>query len=247
MINLDVFAKYERRKLKAGTVLFRENDPGDAMFVILSGRIAILKRVMEHVDKTLAVLDAGEYFGEMSLLLKADRTATARAVDDTELVEVTRETFKRVLQEHYEVGVNLLIQLAHRLEKANEEAILAALELELSKRKPTSFVAALNPSQQVIIATGSFDADKMQQVFRLRKEVQWDRDTHALLSLVRPGQTQEALIYVLQTDNIRELIKLTTAFQGLVHWNISLAISAEDDLTDELLLPEQQSSNTQPL
>jgi len=238
MMNLDVFAKYERRKLKAGTILFRENDPGDAMFVILSGRVAILKRVMEKVDKTLAILDAGEYFGEMSLLLKADRTATARVIEDAELVEVTRETFKRVLQEHYEIGVNLLIQLAHRLEKANEEAILAALELELSKRKPTSFLPALEPSNQVIVASGSFEARNMQQVLRLRKNLQWEHETHMLLALIKPGQTQDAIIYILQTDDVRELIKLTSVFQGLVHWNISVAISADDGMAEGLLLKQ---------
>lgn len=236
MMNLDVFAKYERRKLKAGTVLFRENDPGDAMFVILKGRIAILKRVMENVDKTLAILDAGEYFGEMSLLLKADRTATARVIEDAELVEVTRDTFKKVLQEHYEIGVNLLIQLAHRLEKANEEAILAALELELSKRKPATYLPSLEALRQVIVATGSFEACDMKQVLALRKNLQWERETDVLLALIKPGQTQDALIYILQTNDVRELIKLTTVFQGLVHWNISVAVSADDSMAEELLL-----------
>jgi CRP-like cAMP-binding protein len=235
MMNLDVFAKYERRKLKAGTVLFRENDPGDAMFVILKGRVAILKRVMENVDKTLAILDTGEYFGEMSLLLKADRTATARILEDAELVEVTRDTFKQVLQEHYEIGVNLLIQLAHRLEKANEEAILAALELELSKRKPATYLSSIEASRQVIVATGSFDAGDMQQVLALRKNLQWERETEVLLALIKPGQTQDALIYILQTADVRELIKLTTVFQGLVRWNISVAVSADDGMAEELL------------
>jgi CRP-like cAMP-binding protein len=236
-MDLEVFAKYERRKVKAGTILFRENDPGDAMFVILSGRVAILKRVMERVDKTLAILDTGEYFGEMSLLLKADRTATAKIVEDAEIVEVTRDTFKQVLQEHYEIGVTLLIQLAHRLEKANEEAILSALELELSKRKPVSYLPSLLPSQHVIVATGSFEFRSMQQVFRLQKTMQWEPETHVLLALVKPGQTQDALIYILQTDDVRELLKLTTTFQGLVQWNISVAVPLEDGLT-EVFLPE---------
>jgi len=232
MMNLDVFAKYERRKLKAGTILFRENDPGDAMFVILSGRVAILKRVTENVDKTLGILDAGEYLGEMSLLLKADRTATARVIEDAELVEMTRNTFQQLLQEHYEIGINLLIQLAHRLQKANQEAILAALELELSKRKPESYLQALEPSQQVIVATGSFEAAHMRKVLKLRKDLQWERETTVLLTLIKPGQTQDALIYILHTDDMRELIKLTTVFQGLVHWNISVAMS-DDGMIEE--------------
>jgi signal-transduction protein with cAMP-binding, CBS, and nucleotidyltransferase domain len=190
---------------------------------------------MEKIDKTLGILEAGEYFGEMSLLLKADRTATAKAVEDTVLVKLTRDTFRQLLQEHFEVGVNLLIQLAHRLEKANEEAILAALELELSRRKPTAFLPTLLPLEQVVIATGSFDAKNMQEVFRLRKQLQWSPDTNVLLGLIKPGQSKEALLYILQTDDIRELIKLTTCFNGLVQWDISIAVAADEELAKEFL------------
>lgn len=239
MMNLEFFEKYERQSFKVGTIIFRENDPGDAMYVILSGRIAILKRVVEKIDKTLAILEPGEYFGEMSLLLKADRTATARAIEDAVLVKLTRDSFRHVLQEHFEVGVNLLIQLAHRLEKANEEAILAALELELSKRKPPAYLPTLLPSEQVIIATGSFAAGNMKEVFRLRKGIRWDRDTSVLLNLIKPGEEEDALMYILQTDDVRELIKLTTGFKGLVTWKISIAIAADEGFAEDFLKEEE--------
>ena len=212
-MHLEIFDKYERKIVKSGAVIFRENDPGDVMYIIFSGRVAISKQVMEKVTKMLNVLEAGEYFGEMSLLLKASRTATARAIEDTELIEISRDKFKLVLQEHYEVGVNLLIQLAHRLEKANEEAILAALELELSKRKPTSYLSTVLPSEQVIVATGSFEAKNLQEILRLRKELYWDRETNVIASLIKPGQLQDALLYILQTDDIREVMKLTACFK----------------------------------
>ena len=233
-MNLEFFEKYEWEKVPAGTIIFRENDPGDAMYIITSGRVAILKRVMEKVDKTLGILEAGEYFGEMSLLLKADRTATARAIEDTEIVKLTRDTFRELLQEHFEVGINLLIQLAHRLEKANEEAILSALELELSKRKPRPYLSTLLPEEQVIVATGSFEARDMQDVLRLRKELHWDRNTNVIVSLIKPGQVCDALVYIIQTDEVREVMKLTACFKNLVQWKISLAVSADDELIDEL-------------
>jgi CRP-like cAMP-binding protein len=239
IMDLATFEKYERQNLAADTIIFRENDPGDAMYVILSGRVAIVKRVMDKVEKTLAILEAGEYFGEMSLLLKADRTATAKTVDDSVVVKLTRETFKRLLQEHFEIGVNLLIQLAHRLEKSNEEAILAALELELSKRKPAAYLPAVEPAVHVIIASGSFAAQDMETVFRLRKTLQWAQETNVLLSLVRPGQVQDGLIYIFQTDDARELLKLTTNLQGLVEWNISLAVAADENFGEVMMKYEQ--------
>ena len=238
-MHLEIFDSYERRVVKAGTTIFRENEPGDIMYIIFSGRVAISKQVMEKVSKTLNILEAGEYFGEMSLLLKADRTATARAIEDTELIEISREKFRSVLQEHYEVGVNLLIQLAHRLEKANEEAILAAFELELSKRKPASYLSTVLPSEQVIVATGSFEAKNLQEILKSRREIHWDRETNVIASLIKPGQIQDALMYILQTDDIREVMKLTACFKELVQWNISLAVSTDADLLDNLLIEEE--------
>ncbi len=234
-MHLEIFDKYERKAVKTGTIIFRENDHGDVMYIIFSGRVAISKRVMEKIDKTLNVLEAGEYFGEMSLLLKADRTATARAIEDSELIEISRDKFKLILQERYEVGVNLLIQLAHRLEKANEEAILAALELELSKRQPIPYLSPVLPSEQVIVATGSFEAKNLQEILQLRKDLYWDRETNVVASLIKPGQVHDALIYILQTDDIREVMKLTSCFKELVQWNISLAVSTDDELIDNIL------------
>jgi CRP-like cAMP-binding protein len=231
-MGLDIFEKYERRTVKAGTIIFQENSPGDVMYIIISGCIAISKRVMENVDKTLNILEAGEYFGEMSLFLRGDRTATAKAVEDSVLVELTLDKFKQLLQEHLEVGMNLLFQLAQRLEKVTEEAILLALELELSKRKPSLYPPTGLPTEQMIIATGSFAAKDRQEVLRLRKELHWNRDTHVIASLIKPGQLHNALIYIIQTDKIREIMKLTSCFKDLVQWDISLAVPAESELLD---------------
>ena len=231
-MELELFEKYERQTVAAGTIIFRENEPGDAMYVIERGRVAISKRVTENIEKTLGILEAGEYFGEMSLLLKAERTATAQAIEETVMVRLTRDNFKELLQKDVEVGCNLLMQLSHRLEKANEEAILAALELELSKRKPLPDFSTVRHGEQVIVAAGSFQAAALPEVLRLRKELQWARDTTVIASLFKPGQCQDALMYILQTDDLREVLKLTACFKALVQWQISLAVSAESELLD---------------
>jgi len=88
-MNLEVYKDYERLSVKTGTIIFREKDPADVMYVIISGRVSISKQVMEGIDKTLSVLEEGEYFGEMSLLLKANRSATVTAMEDTELVKLS--------------------------------------------------------------------------------------------------------------------------------------------------------------
>jgi CRP-like cAMP-binding protein len=69
------------RKLKSGQVLFQEGDPGDAMYVVLGGRILISKHIPGAGEEALAFLERGDYFGEMALIDSAPRSAQARAHD----------------------------------------------------------------------------------------------------------------------------------------------------------------------
>ncbi len=68
-------------ELKAGEVIFEEGDAGDEMFVIQSGTVEIVKK-RKGVEKPLATLEKGDFFGEMSILENLPRTAKARAVTD---------------------------------------------------------------------------------------------------------------------------------------------------------------------
>ncbi len=69
------------RKLKGGQILFLEGDPGDAMYVVLEGRILISKFIPGAGEEALAFLERGDYFGEMALIDRAPRSAQARAHD----------------------------------------------------------------------------------------------------------------------------------------------------------------------
>jgi CRP/FNR family cyclic AMP-dependent transcriptional regulator len=69
------------RKLKGGQIVFHEGDPGDAMYVVLEGRILISKFIPGAGEEALAFLERGDYFGEMALIDRAPRSAQARAHD----------------------------------------------------------------------------------------------------------------------------------------------------------------------
>jgi len=71
----------KERKLKPGQILFHEGDPGDAMYVVLGGRILISKFISGAGEEALAFLERGDYFGEMALIDQAPRSAQARAHD----------------------------------------------------------------------------------------------------------------------------------------------------------------------
>uniref|UniRef100_A0A7C4UBR4 Crp/Fnr family transcriptional regulator n=1 Tax=candidate division WOR-3 bacterium TaxID=2052148 RepID=A0A7C4UBR4_UNCW3 len=85
--------------LKQGEILFREGDPGEEMFLIKKGEIKITKKIGDE-DKVLAILKEGDFFGEMAIIDKAPRSATAIASTDTELIVVDREAFLKQVKEN---------------------------------------------------------------------------------------------------------------------------------------------------
>jgi zinc transporter ZupT len=88
------------RQLKAGEILFRAGDPGDALYIVARGTVEVLTNGLpgaETPGSAIAVLGEGHAFGEMSLLSGGRRTATIRTVTDTDLLEIGKEDFDRLV------------------------------------------------------------------------------------------------------------------------------------------------------
>jgi CRP-like cAMP-binding protein len=221
--------RYKRRHVPAGTTLCQEGDFGNTMYFVVQGSLQISKRVIQGADKVIATLSAGQYAGELSLLTGAQRNATIHAVEETEVVEIDQEAFLQLIHEQPRVGLDLMRQLAHRLHATTEELILTALEVALAQRKPSR--VALRSQRLRFIATGSFLGEKAAEVLRLATEQAPLANSPALVaSLIRPGRTQDALIYVLETDDPSDLLELITPFMGLVQWDIAPVLELDDAL-----------------
>ena len=108
------------RDFPAGTVLFREGDPGGEMFVIQHGKVSISARV-GAVEKVLSTLGHGEFFGEMSILNRAPRSATAACVEDCQLLVVDARTFEAMVRANSEIAVRMIQKLAGRLAEADRQ------------------------------------------------------------------------------------------------------------------------------
>lgn len=118
MAGADLFARFGR-SFDQGAVLFREDEPGDTMFVIQQGQVRISKTGREG-PKTLAVLGAGEFFGEMAILNAKPRTATAEALTPLRVLVIDAKTFSQMIVSNTEIAVRLITKLARRLDSANE-------------------------------------------------------------------------------------------------------------------------------
>ena len=102
-----------------GTVLFREGDPGAEMFIILAGSIRVHKQI-GNLERTLTVMGAGDFIGEMAILTGEDRSASATVEEDARLVPIDAAMLETLVARSPEVAVRLLKRLAFRLKAAND-------------------------------------------------------------------------------------------------------------------------------
>lgn len=112
---------WKTKTMKAGEVLFRKGERGSSMYVIEEGEIEILLPVGPPVNEMiLSTFKEGEFFGELSLFADTPRTATARALIDTRLVEMQRGDFITFVMERPSVSISMLAEMAKRLQLTNE-------------------------------------------------------------------------------------------------------------------------------
>jgi CRP-like cAMP-binding protein len=90
------------------------------MFVIQSGKIAISKQVRD-VEKILAVLGPGEFFGEMAIISNKPRNATATVMEDAKLLVIDPKTFEAMIRGNAEIAVRMIKKLAERLSEADAQ------------------------------------------------------------------------------------------------------------------------------
>ncbi|MCC6807898.1 MAG: Crp/Fnr family transcriptional regulator [Deltaproteobacteria bacterium] len=104
----------------AGHVLFRDGEHGKEMFVIQAGKVRISKRVRD-TEKTLAVLGAGEFFGEMSILNDKPRSADAIVDEEAKLLVIDPKTFEAMIRGNAEIAIRMIKKLAGRLQEADTQ------------------------------------------------------------------------------------------------------------------------------
>jgi CRP-like cAMP-binding protein len=114
-------------KLKAGDLVFNEGDPGTEMYIIQSGRVEIFNENPQG-SISLAVMEKGDFFGEMALLDGEPHMAAARALEEVELIEINSTLFDRMIKGNPEIAVRMMRKLSIRLREANKknETLLAS-------------------------------------------------------------------------------------------------------------------------
>jgi len=107
-------------KLSRSEHLFMEGDDGDALYVVLDGKMKLTRAAADGRENLLAVIGPGEMFGELSLFDPRPRTSSASAVTDAVLASLRHEHLLPLLRERPEVSQHMLRALVQRLRRAND-------------------------------------------------------------------------------------------------------------------------------
>lgn len=118
------------KSCKDGEVIFRENDIGNEMYIIRSGKVRIL-RERDGKEIVLATLKEGDFFGEMAIFSGLPRSASAQSVGETQLEMLSKDSFKKCIKEP--VIWRILEKMSQRLRETDEKLQDLLIEDELRK------------------------------------------------------------------------------------------------------------------
>jgi hypothetical protein len=104
---------------KAGEIIIEEGDEGSWAFVILSGRVTVIKRVGSE-EIYLTTMETGQVFGEMALIEDRPRSATVKAETNIKLRVIDRQQFNKLLKENPSTLIPIMKSLFERLRQASE-------------------------------------------------------------------------------------------------------------------------------
>jgi CRP/FNR family transcriptional regulator, cyclic AMP receptor protein len=126
--------------LGSGKTLFKQGDPGDSVYLLLSGQILIKLGATAGDERTLAKLEAGAIFGEMGPLTDAGRTATAMTAADSHLWRISAPSLHDALCQGEAWATSLLLAtaqvLGRRVAAMNEDLVKLSAELHRNAPQP---------------------------------------------------------------------------------------------------------------
>jgi CRP/FNR family transcriptional regulator, cyclic AMP receptor protein len=103
----------------AGETIFNEHDLGDGLYVVETGSVRIWVMDEDVTEVTLAELKPGDFFGELAVLDRGERSSSATAIADTHLHKLSSDAFQEFLIEHPDAAIDVICEIAQRMRQTN--------------------------------------------------------------------------------------------------------------------------------
>jgi CRP/FNR family cyclic AMP-dependent transcriptional regulator len=130
--------------LHKGKTLFEKGDPGEALFIVRTGSVELFILSVTGEKIVLTVAEAGDLFGELTLSEQKSRTATAVALEDTELIVMTRENLLLFFKRKPDAALDLIAALGNIIRKADD-----LLRTRVSRNVNEEIAETLTPLQRM--------------------------------------------------------------------------------------------------
>ncbi|MHC4307913.1 MAG: Crp/Fnr family transcriptional regulator [Planctomycetota bacterium] len=114
---------------KDGDTIFEENTIGKEMYIILTGNAKVIKK-KDGAETTLATLEEGDFFGEMSLFDNSPRSATVKALGDVKLLEINQKNFLKKISRDPSLAFRMLEKMSQRIRNSDEIILNYIVEIK---------------------------------------------------------------------------------------------------------------------
>ena len=146
------------RRYESGKFIFLEDSEGEQCFFVVQGSVKVTRLSKDGREVILAMLNEGEFFGEMALLDGESRSANVIALEETEVLTLNREDFLVVLHDYPQIAIQLLKEMADRLRKSDRQ--IASLSLSDAEKRIALCIIRF-ADEQGIIKRGQVSIPKM--------------------------------------------------------------------------------------
>ena len=162
----------QQRRFRRGQVVFHDDDPADALHLVVSGHFAVRVTVPTGDTVLLAIVGAGDAFGELALVSDSRRGATIQAFSDGETLALHRDAFEALRRARPQVDRSLAVILAERLRRLNDlvlEAHYVDAEVRVRRRLlelGEAFAGTVPLTQEEIAQTAGTSRATVNRVLR---------------------------------------------------------------------------------
>jgi CRP-like cAMP-binding protein len=146
----EIVAEAASIRLQRNDLVFSEDDAADRLYVVRSGRIAIARRSVDGRESVVALMEEGDLFGEMSLFDGEGRSADARALETSDLVEVPFDAVRRVLEARPELLWGVVALLAQRI-RVTDAALADSVFLDVTGRTAKRLLELAGEADEFIL------------------------------------------------------------------------------------------------
>lgn len=178
-----------RKTYSAGTVLFRENEPGSTFYILLKGSIKLYTS-RGGEEKILSVVDEGDSFGELSLLDGKNRSASAQTLSESVLLSISAGHFLQLLEGNFDMTLVIMRELCQRLRDTNQQVNDLAF-LDARTRVIKNLITLANKhgmrDGNTIVIRMVLNYDELAQMSSVQKPV--------LMQVLRDLQEKQILLF----------------------------------------------------